>query len=63
MNEISILLNNITVLRKSHKLSKREMADIMGTSLYTINKSVPNFKKISRTLLKRSAFTFKYLKP
>ena len=38
MDEIFILLTNIIILRKSHKLSKKEMADIMGVSLYVLNR-------------------------
>ena len=37
-NELDNLIRNISRLRLHNKLSKKEMADIMGVSLKTINK-------------------------
>ncbi|MBR5538641.1 MAG: helix-turn-helix transcriptional regulator [Clostridia bacterium] len=37
-NEFDTLLHNICKLRQHNKLSKKQMADIMGVSLNTLNK-------------------------
>lgn len=37
-NELSIFTTNIITLRKNHNLSKKEMAKILGISIYMLNK-------------------------
>lgn len=37
-NELQIFMKNVKCLRRYYGLSKKEMADIMNVSVYTINK-------------------------